>query len=104
MLNHKISQSLEVRVRDKKGRTLLKTGVRGDVEDRAVKRDVTVGKKRELQMKREKGEIVHLHCEPCNNSWGRNQGLTDLNEKFEVNENTVKCKKCKRVWRMGGGP
>jgi NAD-dependent SIR2 family protein deacetylase len=98
----RISEEVELRVKDREKKTTLKTRVRESVEERTIVRDLT-GKRRPLQIKWEGGKIVHLHCLPCDNPWGRNQALGELNTKFDVKENIVKCKKCGSKWRMGGG-
>lgn len=96
-----ISGVVKIRLINKERKTLLKTKVREDIEERTIKRDIK-RKLRPLQIKWKRSKIVHLHCLPCGNSWGRNQGLEELNTKFDVKENIVKCKRCGGEWRTGG--
>jgi hypothetical protein len=102
-----IKNKVELRTNDREGRTLLKTTVREDVEERTIKRTIT-WEPRDLQIKWDKltGEIVHLDCKSCHNSWGmKKDGSLELNKKFDVKEKVsiLRCKKCNREWRTGGG-
>lgn len=95
-----VSLRNSVKIRKRRAeKTLLKTTVQENVEERTVKRDIT-GKKSALQIKWVSGKKVHLHCKTCGNSWGRRSGLSP-NTKFVLRENTVKCKRCGREWRTG---
>jgi hypothetical protein len=69
-----MSNEVALRLKSREGKTLLKTTVRGGVEERTIKRDIT-GEKRALQIKCEKGKIIYLDCKSCNNEWGEKKDV-----------------------------
>jgi len=90
------------RLKDMKKRTILKTTLCETKDERTIKRTLK-GEKRALQIKWEDNKIVHLHCKSCDNSWEKTtDGQKELNNKFEIKDDIVKCVFCRREWAMGG--
>jgi NAD-dependent SIR2 family protein deacetylase len=87
--------TLAIKLKDRTGKVLLTTKIDGDVEQRWSKR---TGKA--LQIVFKNGKYVHLHCKACGNEWKIKEG-SDWSQRFDVNAQTIICKKCGKVYKIG---
>ena len=92
-----MKSSLMAKLRDKDGKELLETKIKGGVEKRFSRKG---GKAIQIVWKDNK--IVHLHCKDknCGNEWKLKDGA-DWTGKFNIISSTIKCLQCGREYEPG---
>jgi uncharacterized protein YbaR (Trm112 family) len=95
-----IMDTLRLKVKDHSGKEVLKSKIRGCVEERFSRRP-----SKAVQIVWECGRIVHIHCkaEDCGNEWKAGTGVP-LEDRFDIifdehgGVRAITCKKCGRQY------